>query len=1202
MFKANLRDISLYQNKPLLTVETLAGIEFISGHKTEVYQSQSIYGLFLSIVEKTPDGIALIEVDKDFNLENPVSFLDLSHLVDQITAGLMAQGIKEGDRVIALLPRSIDLIALFLSLARVKACYVPIDPMFPDQYKNAVMKACSSSLIVVEAIATREERANKWVTIKQLCLHGAFITPSDLDKFYCDYDALLMFSSGTTGKPKGVLHSPSQVLNRLHWMWRDYPFIDGDILAFRGSPSVMPSIWEMVGGILAGIKTVILPNELMKDHVALLEAIKKFKLSFMTIPTPLLRVILEIKNPILGLRVVITGGEFLSLPMVKNFQNFIPNAVLVDDFGATETNTILHRPFFPGREYLNMPCFYPIDNARFFIKKEEDQNTIGPLNIAGPMVAKKYEGMDPSDLFFTHEGDTYFKSADIASIEEDFGVQIHGRSEHLLKISGYTVSISAVETLLNGLTQVFQSAVLAEERLKEDCLLYAFVVLRPGSTESDLKKAINATFPKYLIPSVIRVVSELPRLPNGKLNRIEIKKMIQVNKKGLDEKQDLLSFIKACISELVGIGLEGLLEEDLAFIDLGMNSLKMMQFSNQLSDYLGERIKVAVLYDYFSVSRLFNYLSQKDQVSNYAKNKDQNKNLSQDKNNGVNLSSVIHEVNKSYPLHESIVITGYSGRFSGIDDLDELWETLRTGQKAESNKERRKTWCQNISEYQDYDAYLLESAMYFDYEFFNFKSHEALMMDPQVRLLYEEIWQTLETSGYHPSSLAGLNVGLYIGVQPSDYHELLNKEILSGSAIIQSSFSFLASQLAYYFDFKGPSLTFDTACSSSFVALYHAFQALKYREVDYALVAGVSIKPSDSFIKTTAKLGVMSKARVSAPFSQSADGFVLAEGVGCVLLRRESDVLNSEEPIYAYLDNICIAQEGKTNGLGAPSQSAQSQLIQRCYTNASVNPKDLTYFEAHGTGTPLGDPIEFEAILDAFSEIGSRPTACLMGAVKANLGHTTAAAGMASLIKILLCYEKKSYPPLANFTGINKEIANESSPFLFNKDIYNFSENSLEIASISSFGMGGVIAHAILKKPLNSKNEKTRLPARQFKKLVCWPGEKAHAPPMQKKSMDMLIKEIFSVDDFSDEDTIASLGFDSINIVALQAEIKNHLNVYISLDFMKPERSLSEIKAQISSLSIDASTIENASDENLDEIYAAILKAKQEELLYESRS
>ncbi|MER7702075.1 amino acid adenylation domain-containing protein [Kitasatospora sp. NPDC097605] len=356
----------------------------------------------------------------------------------------------------------------------------------------------------------------------------------------------------------------------------------------------------------------------------------------------------------------------------------------------------------------------------------------------------------------------------------------------------------------------------------------------------------------------------------------------------------------------------------------------------------------------------------------------------------------------------------------------------------------------------------------FDPAFFGISGREADHMDPQQRKLLEVAWEALEDGGQKPAELAGRDVGVYVGAFTLDYKIVqfsdLSFETLAAHTATGTMMTMVSNRISHCFDFRGPSVSIDTACSSSLVAVHLAAQSLQRGETDLALAGGTLLHIAPQYTIAETKGGFLSPQGRSRTFDAAADGYVRAEGVAVVALKRLSDALRDGDPVHAVVIGSGVNQDGRTNGITVPNPDAQVALIERVCAEAGITPGSLQYVEAHGTSTPVGDPIEANALARALA-VGRRPgDACYVGSVKTNIGHTESASGLAGLIKSALALKHRTIPPHINLETLNPAIDPATLPYGIPTEPTPWpAHDGPARAGVNSFGFGGTNAHVLLE-------------------------------------------------------------------------------------------------------------------------------------------
>ncbi len=428
---------------------------------------------------------------------------------------------------------------------------------------------------------------------------------------------------------------------------------------------------------------------------------------------------------------------------------------------------------------------------------------------------------------------------------------------------------------------------------------------------------------------------------------------------------------------------------------------------------------------------------------------------------------------------ESIAIIGIGCRFpGGSNNPTAFWDLLINGKNAIIDVPKNR-W--DIRKFYDPDpgkpgkmyvksgGFLQERIDQFDALFFGISPREADNLDPQQRILLEVAWEAFEDGGLVIEQLAGSNTGVYIGGFTLDNKltkmSPLNRELIGTHGAVSSSMTLLSNRLSYFFDFRGPSISMDTACSSSLVTLHYACQALWHGECSLALAGGVNIMYRPEYSIVMCKSQFLSPDGHCKSFDERADGYGRGEGAGIVILKPLSAAQQDGDNIYALVRGTGINHDGRTSSITVPNPESQKALIQKVCAQANVKPQQIHYVEAHGTGTAVGDPLECNALGAVLGNERSPENACVVGSVKANIGHLEAASGIAGVIKTSLCLKYKQIPPVANLENPNPNIPFETLGLRLPKKLEPMPDGEgPTYVGINSFGYGGTDAHAILEE------------------------------------------------------------------------------------------------------------------------------------------
>ncbi|WP_176692783.1 beta-ketoacyl synthase N-terminal-like domain-containing protein [Photorhabdus luminescens] len=452
--------------------------------------------------------------------------------------------------------------------------------------------------------------------------------------------------------------------------------------------------------------------------------------------------------------------------------------------------------------------------------------------------------------------------------------------------------------------------------------------------------------------------------------------------------------------------------------------------------------------------------------------------------------SVKHRQNAS-DHRLNIAIIGMSAKYPQSENIAQIWDSLKQGKRCISEIPRLRWDWQCYYHGNNHNTHadphlskwggFLDGVDEFDFAFFDISESEAATIDPQERLFLQEAWKAIEDAGYTPDTLAAYDkrerdgikaVGVYVGSMYSEYqlHDVTSSELAQPVGLMGSQAS-IANRVSYFMDFHGPSVTLDAMCTSSMVAIQLACQDLKQGHINAAIVGGVNLTLHPNKYLTLSRRKMLSSEPELNSFGEGTNGYIPGEGIGVLVLKRLEDALNEGAHIYGVIQGCAVNQNGRSNGFGAPAPKAQQAVIEQAMAEAGVNADEISYVEAHSTGTRYGDLIEVGALTQAFQKrSGNRHLTCLIGSGKPNFGHCEAAAGVGSVIKVLLQMKHKAIVPTLYGERLNPDIAFDQTPFSVNATLMEWRQldregvNMPRIAGISCFGAGGTNAHLILEE------------------------------------------------------------------------------------------------------------------------------------------
>lgn len=500
------------------------------------------------------------------------------------------------------------------------------------------------------------------------------------------------------------------------------------------------------------------------------------------------------------------------------------------------------------------------------------------------------------------------------------------------------------------------------------------------------------------------------------------------------------------------------------FNELGIDSIFTVKVHEMISEIYPNILNIADYFTFYNIQQLSNHIQECLNTSNT--------------NNIKTKEKIINTINTKNIGDNDVAIIGLDVKTSSTESKEDFWNALVAGSSLinDFSKERVvdiKDILDNFGEGKDHTfskGGFLNNIDKFDYKYFNISKQEAIWMDPNQRLFLESAVRAINDSGYSLKDLDGSNTGVYVGFSNDflcNYGRLISE--IEPDAISMATTgnipSILSGRLSYIFNFKGPSVVVDTSCSSSLVAVYTAVKALRTGECNLAVVAGVKINLAPIAMSESG-IGIDSKEFMTKAFDDNADGTAIGEGVGTIIIKPLKKALQDGDNIYSVIKGGGLNHDGRSMGLTAPNAKSQSEVLIRAWEDAKINPRDISYIEAHGTGTKLGDPIEISGMKMAFKNYTDDKQFCGTGSLKTNIGHLFEASGIMGVIKLALGLKNKEIPRTINFTVPNRKIEFETSPvYICDKNIKWTDTDGSKICGISGFGFSGTNCHIIMQEP-----------------------------------------------------------------------------------------------------------------------------------------
>jgi acyl transferase domain-containing protein/acyl carrier protein len=663
--------------------------------------------------------------------------------------------------------------------------------------------------------------------------------------------------------------------------------------------------------------------------------------------------------------------------------------------------------------------------------------------------------------------------------------------------------------------------------------------------EKELKENQSASTNKTLLRSMQEVYTVTDTIANNmQISSVDVSQLSNTTNRPLSvfTKEQVQQALRVSLAEALYLK-QNEIDTDKPFIDLGLDSIVGVEWVKEINKQFGLDMSSTKIYDYSNLRELASFLAKElenmpvsfvEEVSSSAPllsipvSKTSIPLLSSFPNLKRKLRAKPVVLNSNVYSDDKIAIIGMSGRYPQANNLAQYWDNLAAGKNSITEIPKTR-W--DIDQYYDPDHTkkgkmyckwlgMLDDVDCFDPLFFQISPSEAASMDPQHRLFLQESFKAFEDAGYSNSTLSNKKCGVYLGIMSSEYSILVSKSKSNSINITGNSFSIGAARLSYFLNLKGPAIPIDTACSSSLVAIHVACKGLLNHETDMALAGGVSLYLIPESYMGMCQAGMLSPEGQCKTFDDSANGFVPGEGVGALVLKRLKDAERDNDFIYGVILGSGVNQDGKTNGITAPSVNSQIELERDLYSRYKIDPETISYVEAHGTGTKLGDPIELEALSTAFKEKTSKKNYCALGSVKSNIGHTSGAAGVASVQKVLLSMQHKTLVPSLNVTKENTIFDFKNSPFYISreKQSWDVGTGSLRRASVSSFGFSGTNAHLVIEEyPQQIKDRRHVSVITQNPEVII---------PLSARTADQLKQKVHDLLDFTlkNEQSIDLIG------------------------------------------------------------------------------
>jgi amino acid adenylation domain-containing protein/thioester reductase-like protein len=999
----------------------------------------TLHRLFEAQAARAPEATAVV-----FENER-LTYGELDARADRWASHLQELGVGPEVRVGLRAERSLGLVVGLLAILKAGGAYVPLDPAYPEERLRFLIEDSGVRVVLTQDDLDGEIPASGPAS-------GIEPDPDNL--------AYVIYTSGSTGRPKGVGVTHANVVRLFLSSKRLFGFGPRDTWTLFHSHAFDFSVWEIWGALLHGGTLVVVPYGVSRSPSAFRELLARARVTVLNQTPSAFRQLVEADARAdggLALRHVVFGGEALDLPSLAPWfeRHGDETPRLVNMYGITETTVhVTWRPVGKADLQRGSVIGSPLPDLSIALLDRRlepvPEGVPGEMYVGGAGLARGYLGRPEltaerfvPDPWSPEPGARLYRSGDLARALPGGDLEYRGRIDHQVKIRGFRVEPGEIERVLAQHPSVRQAAVLA--RVEEGDLV-AYVVLH--QEDSTLRSYLKERLPDYMVPSFFVRLDAMPLTSNNKLDLRALARLRpEPERRRLAEPADELEAVIAGVwKEVLGIAEAGVEDN---FFDLGGHSMRMVKIEGRLREVLGREVPLVDLFRYPTIRSLARHLSSSASPS---------------------LQPLQSLQSFSSPPSGAVAIVGMAGRFPGAPDLAAFWENLRAGVESvvrlsEADLEAEGIALERFRRPEYVPAHgVLQDVELFDAPFFGIPPREAELMDPQHRFFLECAWEALEDAGLTATD----RVGVFAGSSSSSYllrnlasHPDLLESVGAFQLGLHGERDFLATRVSYKLGLTGPSMTIQTSCSTSLVAVHVACRSLLTGECDAALAGGVSIGVPQRSGYVYQEGGILSPEGRCRAFDAAARGTVGGSGAGVVVLKRLEDALAAGDPIHAVIRGSAVNNDGSLKaGFTAPSVGGQARVIAEALAMAGFDPAGIGMVEAHGTGTELGDPIEVAALAEAFGPVG--PGRVAIGSVKTNIGHLDAAAGVAGLIKAVLAVENGEIPPSLHFEEPNPRLGLDRTPFFVNTELREWP--APRRAGVSSFGMGGTNVHLVLEQ------------------------------------------------------------------------------------------------------------------------------------------
>ncbi|AXE28008.1 non-ribosomal peptide synthetase (plasmid) [Streptomyces globosus] len=1034
--------------------------------------------LVLARARRDPGRTAVVDAT------GPLTYGELAGQVHALTRILTEQGVRPGDIVGVLVARRAALIAALLAVQCTGAAYVPLDPDYPPaRLAHITADAAPAAVIVDPPLADRLPADAPGVRVPLADLRAEDQTVAPVARGDDDL-AYVLYTSGSTGEPKGVEVCHGNLVNLLAAAAeRPGCGADDTLLAVTTAGFDISGL-ELLLPLTRGATVHIAPEDVVRDGFALADLIGDAGATVIQ-ATPATWEMLLHAGWTGHVRRLLCGGEPLTAELADRLLDRCDE--LWNMYGPTETTIWSSAQRI--RRGGPVTVGTPLANTAFRVAGPDGADVpfgaVGELLIGGDGVARGYRGKpELTAERFVHDpatGERLYRTGDLARWSADGNMVLLGRADRQVKLRGHRVELGEIEAAFRraGADGIRDVRVAVREDLPGQPRLVAFVQAAPEAAEAAAGR-IRDVLPEYMVPSRTVALARLPLTPNAKvdsgpLTRLPVEELVR--RFGHEDRSaapraeagpgsrpagtgDLAERLRGSAAAVAGLPAEEIpLDRPLG--EVGFDSIGFTRLAVALRERFGVTVRPTVFYAHPDLASLAAHLGAAHPGAFAATDL---------RPAARTPSEPVAAAPRGY---EPVAVVGIGGRLPSAADLEAFWQHLAAGRDLTRPYPMERGFSARVFP-QGLRGSFVEDVDAFDAALFRISPREAAQMDPQQRLLLHAAHEAVLDSGQVPGALAGSRTGVFVGLSGTDYLSLLGpgSPEMGDHFLIGNVPSIAANRISYVFDLHGPSAVFDTACSSSLVAVHRAARALQQGDCDMALAGGANLLLSPHGFTGLRRAGMLSPDGRCKTFDERADGYGRGEGVVLLALKLLDRALADGDPVHGVLIGSAENHGGHTHSLTVPNPQAQRDVVLAAHRSARVAPDTIGYIEAHGTGTPIGDPIEIDALKEAFGRLYAEwgipvvPGRTGVGSVKTNIGHLEAAAGVAGVVKVLLAMRHRTLPGLVDLRTPNPMLDLDGSPFRIQAaaQTWETREGTPVRAGVSSFGMGGSNVHVVVEE------------------------------------------------------------------------------------------------------------------------------------------